>query len=97
MPDYSSLLPALSKLLDRVGNSPIELSVSLCDSKELAEARSRVEELEALVEKLRADYNALEYKYRCEVLISLKLTDFCREQRVEIPAAIFKYDHISSL
>lgn len=90
--DFSSLIPALSKVLEGVGNSPIRLEVALCDADEVKEYKQRVEELEALVEALRADYNRVEFKYRCECTINYRLHDFCREQGVQVPNSLFKVE-----
>lgn len=87
--DFSTLLPALSSFLDRVGNGPLELAVSLSDSKAIEEANQRIAFLESEIERLRAEYRALEMKYVCEVTISLRLTDFCRSNGVQLPSNIF--------
>ncbi len=34
-PEFTSLVPALSKVLDRVGEGRLELSVSVCDTVEV--------------------------------------------------------------
>ena len=88
--DISSLIPALSSLIERAGTSPIKLEVALCDSEELKASKDRVEELEALVEGLRADYNRLEFKYRCESLVNMQLTDFCRDNNIKVPPQLLK-------
>lgn len=88
--DFSSLLPVLSQLLERAGTSPIQLEVSLCDSKVVKEYQNRVEELEALLAVSKEDFNRLEFKFRCECIINERLTDFCREQKVNVPPELFR-------
>ena len=90
MSDLSSLLPALSSFLERAGASPIKLEVALCDSDELQEYKSKVQELEATVALLQAQYNRVELMYRSECQINMALTDFCREKGVDPPSHLFR-------
>lgn len=95
-PDLSSLIPALSKLLEGVGTSPIKLEVALCDADELKAYKERVEELEALVARLKEQYNRTEYLYRCECIYNARLHDLCREQHVKVPKSLFKVPEAES-
>lgn len=88
-PKYSDLLPALSALLDRVGSGPIQLSVSLTEADEVKQLRLTVEELEAVVARLKEDLNRTEYRYRCECIYTMRLTDWLRDHNIQVPAAIF--------
>lgn len=90
--DFSALIPALSKLLEGVGTSPIRLSVSLCDAEEIKEYKDRVEKLVRENAKLREDYNRAEYLFRCETLYNTRLLDFIRDHGLNVPASLFKSD-----
>lgn len=46
-PEFSSLVPALSKVLDRVGEGRLELSVSVCDTVKVQVLKNRVRLLES--------------------------------------------------
>lgn len=85
------LAPALLKVLDRAGEGGLKLSVSVRDDEEVKAAlRDKVAELEALTEGLRAEYDRLEFQYRCETLINAQITDFCRAEGVKLPRRLFK-------
>lgn len=84
------LAPALLKVLERVGEGGLKLSVSVRDDEEVKALRDKVAELEALTEGLRAEYNRLEFQFRCETLINAQITDFCRVEGVKLPRRLFK-------
>lgn len=88
--DFSMLVPVLSDLLERAGHSPIRLEVALCDSDELREYKDKCLELEAEIERLKTEYHRTEYLFRCESIVNMRLTDFCREHHLEIPNSLFK-------
>lgn len=90
--DFSSLVPALSKLIEGVGNAPIRLSVSLCDAEEIKEYKDRITELECELERLRANFNRSEYLFRCESLYNARLLDFIREHGLNVPSTLFSPD-----
>ena len=47
-------------------------------SDEVKALRARVAALEEKVERLKAEYNRVEYKYKREVIINCELVDLCR-------------------
>lgn len=87
--DLSPLVSALSRLVDRVEEGPVSLSVSLTDSQEVLSLRARIESLEKELDALRASYNHTEFLYRCEVVVNTELLDLCREHGVPVRRSMF--------
>lgn len=83
--DLSSLVPALSKVLERVGNAPIRLEVALCDAEDLAAAKSRILELEAEVERYKQALNRSEYLLGCMTFENGEMMDTLRAHGLPIP------------
>lgn len=83
--DLSSLIPALSKALERVGNAPIKLEVALCDAEDLAAAKSRILELEAEVERYKQALNRSEYLLGCMTFENGEMMDTLRAHGLPIP------------
>lgn len=88
--EFSSLIPALSALLERVGSSPLNLNVSVCDAEEVKALKDKAADLESRLEALTKQYNHVEYLYRCEVLINTQLTDLCRDNGIPVRPALFE-------
>ena len=82
--DFSSLLPALSKVLEAVGSGSIQLEVALTKPDEVKELQFRIAELEAEVEKERAIRHRAELLYSSEVIICSELIDLCREHGIQV-------------
>ena len=49
-----------------------------------------MEALEGKLSALQAEYNRVEYLYRCECVINERLTDFCRSEGVRPPRYLFR-------
>lgn len=64
--------------------APIRLAVSLTPADEVNALRSHVQELEDDLKQLRTRYDRLEYNYRCEAVVNLRLVDHCREHGIPV-------------
>ena len=84
------MLPGLTRLLDQVGEGGLHLTVSLRDEKEVAAMKARIAELETELEGLKAAYNRCEFAFRCESLINMQITDYCREVGLTLPRRLFQ-------
>lgn len=85
-PDHAfppSIFVPLSSLTGERG-TPLKLEVTVTPSDEVYQLRARVQELETALEDLRKEYNRVEYLYRCECIISMRLGDRCRENKINI-------------
>lgn len=82
----SSFLSAspLSCLIGGAGGRPLEVNVHITPSDEVQELRTRLADLQKRVDSLQADYNRVEYYYRCESLVNMELIDLCRKHGVEV-------------
>lgn len=67
------------------GAIPLKLDVRLTASDEVQDLRRQLSELASQVQQLKDQVNRLEYLYRCETIINLQLTDYCRAQGVKVP------------
>ena len=88
--DFSSLLPSLSLFLERVGSGPIQLSVSLTDSAEVAALNEQLEALQSELERERSVRNRAELLFANECTLNNRLIDLCRENGVVVPQYMFK-------
>lgn len=89
-PKFTSLVPALSKVLDRVGEGRLELSVSVCDTVEVQVLKNRVRLLESELEVEKAIRIRAENLFADESYLNNLLIDLCREQGVEVPKYMFR-------
>lgn len=96
MGDLDTLAPALLKVLERAGEGGLHLTVSLRDEKEVAAMKARIAELETELEGLKASYNRCEFAFRCESLINMQITDYCRELGVSLPRRLFQRPYSQS-
>lgn len=87
--DFSSLLPTLSALLDRVGEGGINVNVALCDAQEVLDLRSRVADLEAANADLLARVNSAEFRARCDSIICMRVVDYARDNGLKIPRKLY--------
>lgn len=76
--------------LERVGSGPIQLSVSLTDSSEVAALQEQVEALKAEVSRERAVRDRAELLYSNECTLNNRLIDFCRENGLVVPQYMFR-------
>lgn len=63
---------------------PIVLEVRLTPSDEVVKLREQVNLLEGRLVALQAEYNHVEYLFRCESIVNQRLTDLCREYGVPL-------------
>lgn len=70
---------------------PPRLEVVVTTSDEVLSLRSRVDELQRVLDGLRADYHRLELRYRSEVIINSELQDLCREHGIRFREAIQRF------
>lgn len=84
----SDLLASLLALLSQRGGIP--LNVTITPSERVQELQAHVEALEGKLSTLQAEYNRVEYLYRCECVINERLTDFCRSEGVRPPRYLFR-------
>lgn len=75
----------LVTLLQTALSGPLELSITMTDSNKVRALEAEVARLEAALKDLQARYNRTEYLYRCEVLISIQICDYCRENGFKLP------------
>lgn len=93
MPDsgFSDLSSALSKLLDRVGEGqPLKLSVSVSDADEVAAFKAEIYDLHQQLATLDASLKRAEFTARCNSIICMRVVDWCRENRIQIPRSLYK-------
>lgn len=57
---------------------PLKLDVSLTPSQQVLSLQKRVSDLTYRINDMQCNYDRLEYKYRCEVLVNSELMDICR-------------------
>lgn len=76
---------ALLTALTSGEGTPLKVAVSLTPSDEVTALRSQVADLTAQLAQLRADYNKVEFRYRCEVLLNFQLQDRMRAAGVPFP------------
>lgn len=89
--DLSDLSSALSKLLDRVGEGqPIKLSVALSDAEEVASLKAEIYDLRQQLAALDASLKRAEFTARCNSIICMRVVDWCRENRIQIPRSLYK-------
>ena len=72
---------------------PEEIRVRLVSDEEVLNLRREVESLTARLEGLQTEYNRLEYRYRCEVIVNMELVDLCREHGVPIRPTMPTHDN----
>lgn len=90
VPVSSSLSESpLSCLIGGAGGRPLEVNVHITPSDEVQELRARAADLQERLDSLQADYNRIEYYYRCESLVNMELIDLCRKHGVEVRPSIF--------
>lgn len=87
-PDFSSLIPSLSRLIDRVGEGELRVSLAVTDAQEVLELRDRILDLEAENARLSESVRSLEYQYRCEVVVNMELTDLLRAHKIKFRSAL---------
>ena len=61
-----------------------ELTIYLEDGRRIRELAAQVAALEEERDRLRERVRDLEFKYRCETIVSLELTDLCREHGLKV-------------
>lgn len=83
----------LSSLLDLLAGGSLSVNIILTDSKEVIALRDEVQQLREDYQRLLEDYNRTEFRFRCESIISQRLLDYCREQDVVVPKAMFQIKH----
>lgn len=79
-----SLVPALSRLLDKAGEGSLQVNLSVTDSQEVLDLRDQITQLHAEIAQLKERNRSLEYDYRCEVVINMELVDLCRNNGIKI-------------
>lgn len=61
------------------------MEVSLTPSDEVQQLRAQLAELQARYDELVRDFNKVEYRYRCEVMLNFQLQDLLRAHGVRFP------------
>lgn len=85
VPVSSSLSESpLSCLIGGAGGRPLEVNVHITPSDEVQKLRDSVADIQKRLDSLQADYNRVEYYYRCESLVNMELIDLCRKHGVEV-------------
>lgn len=97
MPDSLSLLSALLSSLetDQAGGPALTLNIRLTPSEEVQSLKEQVQTLTQQIDTLKAQANRAEFLYRCETLINLEITDYCKEQGIILPRSLFKHPDFS--
>lgn len=60
-----------------------EVTIYLEDGRRIRELEARVEQLEGEAARLREENRQLAFRYRCECVVNMELTDLCREKGVK--------------
>lgn len=65
--------------------TPLKVAVTVTPSDEVNALRSQVSELQLQLAELQRDFNKVEFRYRCEVLLNLQLQDLMTCAGVPFP------------
>lgn len=87
-PEFSSLIPSLSHLIDRVGKGELRISLAVTDAQEVIDLRDQIAALQAELAGLRERCRSLEYDYRCEVIVNMELQDLLKANRISYRSAL---------
>lgn len=71
------------------GPLPLRVEVSLTPSDEVQALRQQLSEASLQLKELEQRVNRAEYLYRCETIINLRLTDYCRAHGFQVPRHLF--------
>lgn len=83
-PKFSSLIPSLSHLIDRVGKGELRISLAVTDAQEVIDLRDQILALNEELAVMRERNRVLEYDYRCEVIVNMELQDLLRANGIKI-------------
>ena len=72
---------------------PSEIRVRLVSDEEVLNLRREVQALTARLEGLQAEYDRLEYRYRCECIVNMELVDLCHAHGVPVRPSMPKHDN----
>lgn len=84
----AELLSLLYGLVEGEGAIPLHLSVRNDDLVKSLQAEN--DDLRSRLKALQDDFNRVEFKYRCEVIQSMKLVDRLREAGIKLDKSFFE-------
>lgn len=67
---------------------PLKLDISLTPSQQVLSLQKRVSDLTYRIDDMQRNYDRLEYKYRCEVLVNSELMDICKSHNYPVRDSI---------
>lgn len=82
--------PAPGRSLSRPGVFPQRLEIVLTPSEEVERLKATIAKQSEYIRQLQADYNRLEYKYRCESIVNMRLLDRLKEYNLYPGPDMFK-------
>lgn len=85
------LTDSINSLVSQLASGNLRVNIMLADSEEVIALKDEIRKLRLDYQRLQEDFNRTEYRYRCESIISQRLLDFCREQRVAVPREMFQF------
>lgn len=72
------------------GDTPLKVEVSVTPSDEVTALRSDFAAVRSQLAELQRQYNAVEFRYRCEVLRNLQIEDLAKSNGINIPRHLTK-------
>lgn len=67
---------------------PLKVDVILTPSQQVLSLQKRVSDLTYRIDDMQRNYDRLEYKYRCEVLVNSELMDICKSHNYSVRDSI---------
>lgn len=85
MPSQECPYTAFLAALHGEGGTPLKVEVSFTASDEVQQLRAQLAELQARYDELVRDFNKVEYRYRCEVMLNFQLQDIMQLHGIRFP------------
>lgn len=67
---------------------PLKVDVILTPSQQVLSLQKRVSDLTYRIDDMQRNYDRLDYKYRCEVLVNSELMDICKPHNYPVRDSI---------
>lgn len=67
------------------GSTPLKVEVILTTSDEVQQLRNQVVDLQEQLFELQRQYDRVEYRYKCEVMLNLQLQDLLMRSGIPFP------------
>lgn len=91
MTDMEKLLVSiLSKLDAKLDSSFLSLRIYLSDAEEIESLKIQLDEATHQLDRLRTEYNRLEYLYQCEYVLMTRFLDWCKMEGIKVPTDLLQ-------